>query len=109
MVATGSAPGLEAPGSDCAGHYAHRAHGIGRSPLEILAGDVFERLPARPEVDAIADFGIASDGRHFRIEEMGHEAGDRVGSNDGIGVDADEQFGVADVLPSKVERLGLAP
>ena len=39
---------------------------------------------------------------------MRHHAGDGIGSNDGIGVDADENFRIADVLQSKVKRLGLA-
>ena len=108
MVAAGFANGRYAPGSNCARDHAYRAHGVERSPLEILAGDVFERLPARPEIDAVADFGIAGDGRNFRIEEVRHEAGDGIGSDDGIGVDADEKFRVADVLQSEVQRLGLA-
>ena len=108
MVAAGFANRRDAPGANRARHHADRAHGVERAPLEILAGDVFERLPARPEVDAVADFGIAGDGSNFRIEEVRHHAGDGIGSNDGIGVDADEKFGIADVLESKVKRLGFA-
>jgi len=30
--------------------------------LKVLAGDVFEGLPAGPEVDAVADLCVAGDG-----------------------------------------------
>ena len=98
VVASRFANRLDAPGADRARHHADRTHGVERSPFEILAGDVFERLPARPQVDAVADFGIAGDGCNFRIEEMRHHADDGVGSDDGVGVDADEEFRIADVL-----------
>ena len=44
----------------------------------------------------------------FGLRKCGHHAGDGIGSDDGIGVDADEKFGIADVLQSKVQRLSLA-
>src|SRR5208283_2168001 len=108
MVATLGTNRRDAPGSDCPGHHAYRTQGIECSALEILAGDVFERLPACPEIDAVADFSIAGDRCNFRIEEVRDHAGDGIGSDDGIGVNADEKFGIADVLQSKVQRLGLA-
>ncbi len=39
---------------------------------------------------------------------MRHQARDGVGRDDGVGVDADENLGVADVLDAVVERFGLA-
>src|SRR5208282_4572770 len=108
MVATLFANRHDAPGSNRARHHAYRAQSIERSALEILAGDVFEGLPARPEIYPVADLGIAGHGGNFRIEEMRHEAGDGIGSDDGIGVNADEEFGISDVPQSKVQRLGLA-
>ena len=56
---------------------------------KVLAGDVFERLPARPEVDAVADFGVSGDGADLGIGEVRDEAGDGVVSDDSVGVDAD--------------------
>src|SRR5208282_3695034 len=47
-------------------------------------------------------------GRNFRIEKVRHETGDGIGSDDGIGVDAYEEFGIADVLQSKVQSFRLA-
>jgi hypothetical protein len=61
-----------------------------RAPLEILAGDVFEGLPARPKVDAVADLRVACNRRDFGIEKVRHHAGNGVWRNDGIGVDTDE-------------------
>ncbi len=40
---------------------------IERAAIEVLAGDVFERLPARPKVDAVSDLGISCDGAYPRI------------------------------------------
>src|SRR5208282_1189653 len=96
------------PGADRARHHAYRTHGVERSPLEILAGDVFQCLPARPQVDAVADLGIAGHGCNFGIEKVRHETRDGIGSNNSIGIDTDEDFGIANVLQSKVKRLGLA-
>src|SRR5208282_4684487 len=96
------------PGADRARHHAYRTHGVERSPLEILAGDVFQCLPARPQVDAVADLGIAGHGCNFGIEKVRYEPRDRIGSNNCIGIDTDEDLGIANVLQSKVKRLGLA-
>ncbi len=74
VIAAGLADRLDAPGADGSGHHAHRAHGVQRAAFEILAGDVFERLPARPEIHAVADFGVAGHGCNFRIEEVRHHA-----------------------------------
>src|SRR5215472_16738405 len=59
-----------APGADCSGNYTDRVERVKGTALEILAGDVFQRLPARPEVHAVADFCIARHGCHARIAEV---------------------------------------
>ena len=59
----------------------------------------FTRLPTLALPAIAADFGV---------QEMRHHAGDRVGRDDGVGIDADEDFRVANVLQSVVKRLGLA-
>ena len=51
-----------APGADGSGNHGDDVEEIEGAALEVLAGDVFERLPAGPEVDAIADLGVAGDG-----------------------------------------------
>ena len=90
VIAAGLAHGGDAPGANRARYHADRAQNVERPPLEILAGDVLQRLPAGPKIHAIANLGVARDGGDFGIEKVRHQAGDRVGGDDGIGVDADE-------------------
>ena len=97
-----------APRADRAGHDADRAQNVERAPLKILAGDVFQGLPARPEIDAVADLGIAGNRADFRIDEVRHQSRDRVRRDDRVGIDADEEFRIADVLDAVVQSLGLA-
>ena len=49
-----------------------------RAALEVLAGDVLQRLPAGPEVDAVSDFGIARHRAHLGVQKMRYEAGDGI-------------------------------
>ena len=99
MEAAGLAHRRDAPRADRSRHHADRAHGIQRAALEVLAGDVFQRLPARPEIDAVADFGIAGNGADFRIQEVRHQMRDGVVRDDRVGVDADENLFVASDAP----------
>ena len=75
--------------------------------LEVLAGDVFEGLPAGPEIDAVADLGVAGDGADAGILKVGNELGDGVGGDHGVGVDADVDL-LVDAIERVVERGGLA-
>ena len=72
-----------------------------------MAGDVFESLPARPEIDAVADLGIAGDGADPRICKVGNQLGDGVGGDHSVRVDADIELFVQ-LLERKVERGGFA-
>ena len=108
VIAAGLADGGDAPGADGAGNDADGSERVESAAFEVLAGDVFEGLPARPKVDAVADFGVARDRADSGIEEVRHHAGNGVGGNDGVGVDADEELGVADVLESIVQGFGFA-
>ena len=105
---TGCAHCGDTPGANCSGNDADCTESIESTALEVLAGDVFEGLPARPEIDAVANFGVAGNGAYFGIQEMRHHASDGVGSNDGIGIDADKEFSIADVIETVVEGLGFA-
>src|SRR5580698_11009617 len=108
MVASGFANCLHAPRSDRSWHHANRTHGIERSPLKILAGDVFKSLPTRPEINAVSDLRIPGDRPNLWIEKMWHHPHDRIRRNDGIGVDSNKDFRIADMLQPKVQRFGLA-
>ena len=75
--------------------------------LEVLAGDVFQRLPAGPEVDAIAHLGVAGHGADARVFKVRQQLGDGVGGDDGVGVDADVNL-LSQPVQRVVERRGLA-
>ena len=51
-----------APGADRARDDRDASEAGERAALEILRGDIFERLPAGDEIDAVADLGVAGDG-----------------------------------------------
>ncbi len=106
-IAAGGFDGGGAPGADGSGNDGDDVEEVESAALEVLAGDVFEGLPAGPEVDAVADLGVSGDGADARVLEVGDELGDGVGGDDGVGVDADvDLFGEA--VEGEVERGGLA-
>ena len=107
VVAAAGLDGCGAPRADGSGHDHDDVEEVERAALEVLAGDVFERLPAGPEVDAVADLGVAGDGADLRVGEVADEAGDGVVRDDAVGVDADVDLFV-DVLEREVQRVGLA-
>ena len=108
MVAADFAHRGSTPRADSSGNNTDGAEGIQGSSLKVLAGDVFEGLPARPEVDAVADFGVSRDSADFGIEEVRDQAADGVGCDDGIGINADEDLFIAQVLQAEVQGFGLA-
>src|ERR1700680_2055918 len=108
MISAGLAYSGDSPCADRARNHADGAQNVKGPPLEVLAGDVFESLPARPQIDAIAHLGIARDGADFGIDKVRHQACDRIRSDDGVGIDAYKKFRLANVFNAVVERLGLA-
>src|SRR5882724_10984328 len=56
VVATGLADRSHAPRANRSGDHAYGAKYVESAALKILAGDVLKRLPAGPQVHAIADF-----------------------------------------------------
>src|SRR4051794_8435060 len=97
MVSARLAHRRDAPGADRSGHYADRTEYIESAPFKILAGDVFKRLPPRPKIHAIADFRIARDGAHFRIQEVWHQSLDCIRRYHSVGINADEDLLVSEV------------
>ena len=63
----------DSPCSNRTRHDADCSKNVERSPLKILAGDVFQRLPARPHIDAVPNLGIARDGANLRIDKVWNE------------------------------------
>ena len=72
-IAAGRFDGSGAPCADGAGDDGDDVKEVESAALKILAGDVFEGLPAGPEIDAVADLGVAGDGADSGILEMRNE------------------------------------
>ena len=84
---------LLTPGADSAGHDGHRSQPSEGAPLEILRGDIFQRLPSRDDVDAVADLGVAGDGGKLLIRrEPAREPRDRVRLELSVGVERDDDL-----------------
>ena len=107
VVAAAGFDGRGAPGADGSGDDHDDVEEVEGAALEVLAGDVLEGLPAGPEVDAVADLGVAGDGADLGVGEVADEVGDGVVGDDAVGVDADVDLFV-DVLEGEVEGVGLA-
>ncbi len=106
-IAAGRFDRRGAPCADGAGDDGDDVEEVESAALEVLAGDVFESLPARPQIDAVAHLGVAGDGADRGILEVRNELGDGVGGDDGVGVDADVDLFVH-AIERVVERGGLA-
>ena len=61
------------PAANRAGHHCHDIEQIECAAFKVLAGDVLQRLPARPQVHAVAHLGIARHCSHLRIGEVSDE------------------------------------
>ncbi len=83
---------IRAPRAHRAGHHGNAIQQIERALFEVLAGDVFERLPARDPAIAVDHLHVAGDGADAGIGEMPDQARNRVGIDDRIGVDRDDDF-----------------
>ena len=98
---------LAPPRADSARHHGHGVDERVRAPVEILAGDVFDGLPVRERVHAIADLHVAGHRADVRVAEVAHQALDGVLGEDGVGVEGDDDL-AARVLDTDVECRGLA-
>ena len=107
MVAADGFDGGGAPGADGSGDDGDDVEEIEGAALEVLRGDVFEGLPAGPEVHAVADLGVAGDGADAGVGEVADEAADGVVGDDAVGIDADVDLFVG-LLEGEVEGFGLA-
>src|SRR5262249_36694006 len=83
---------LLAPGAERAGYDRDAVQQIEGALLHVLAGDVFESLPASEPARTISDFDVASDRSDFRIGKMTDQAAYGVGLDFGIGVDGNDDF-----------------
>ncbi len=73
VISTGRKYRSRSPCADRAGNDAHRVQCVERAAFEVLAGDIFQRLPAGPEIDPVAHLGIARHGSDAWIGEVRHQ------------------------------------
>ena len=72
-VAAACEHGRRCASADGSGNHGDDIEEIERAAFEVLAGDVFESLPACPQIDAVADLGISCDGSYLRVGEVRHQ------------------------------------
>ena len=73
LITTGVTHRRCAPGADRARHDRYHPEDIQGTPFEILAGEIFEGLPARPQIHLVGDLGIARHGCHLEVGKVGHQ------------------------------------
>ena len=79
-----------APRAQRAGNDGNAIQQIERALFQILAGDVFERLPAGEPADAVSDLHVSRNRADPRIDEVPHQFADRVRLNGCVRVDGDD-------------------
>ena len=107
-IAPGLLHGLCAPRPNRPRNHRHHIKQVQRPPLEVLAGDVFESLPARPQVHAIAHLRVARHRANLRILKVGNQLGDRIRGNHRIRIDPDVNL-LVHLVQRVVQRGGFAP
>ena len=98
---------VRAPCADGAGHHRNAIQQIECALFEILAGDVFERLPASEPAIAVHHFHVAGDGADSWIGEMADEQRDRFGIHDRVRINRDDDF-AGGFRETMIQRGGLA-
>src|SRR5262249_12946608 len=89
---TNAVDGRLPPRTDGTWHHRDAIEQGERAPVEILARDVLERLQARHEVDAIADFRVPRDGSDLRVRQRLNERANRVGEKNSIRIEPDDDL-----------------
>ena len=95
------------PCPDRAGNDSYTVEAGKRAPIHVLRSDVFQRLPARHDVDAVADFRITGDGADLRIDKAASQGSNRVGGKLRVGVEGNNHVAFR-VTQTKVQRYGFA-
>lgn len=79
--------GAPAKGANCTGDNRDAVQKVKRSPIEILTGDVFYRLPACQDVVLVADFHVPGDSGHRRIGELFQQDAQCIGTQSRVSID----------------------
>ena len=93
--------------ADRAGHGRHALQDVVEAPVEVEAHDVLDVLPAAEEAAAVADLRVARDGADVRRPEGLDELPERLGLEDRVRVDHDDDV-VPGLRDAVVQRGGLA-
>jgi hypothetical protein len=81
-----------APRADGSGHDGDGVEVRVRPPIQVLAGDVLDGLPARQDVDPVAHLHVPGHGAHLRVLEVPHDEGDALGRDLRVGVEAHQDL-----------------
>src|SRR6266850_2522845 len=92
--AAGGFDGFLAPRAERSGNDGDAIEEIEGALLHVLAGNVFERLPAGEPAGAIANLNVAGDGANGGIRKVTDQFADGVGFDFGVRVDGDDNFGI---------------
>src|SRR5215471_8118629 len=100
---------LATPCSNGTGDNCHTIQQIESATIEILAGDVFERLPSSQKVDTIANLRVAGDRTDLRICKMSNELTHSVASKQSIGIKRNYYFGkcMPDAVVQRIRFAGI--
>jgi len=104
-VSAGCFYGRGAPCADGAGNHGDDMKEVKGAALEVLAGDVFQSLPAVQRLTRLPTLALPAMAPMPDLQS-GNELGDGVGSDDGIGIDADVDL-LGDALEGVVEAAAL--
>src|SRR5260370_28277489 len=92
--ATRGFDGFCAPGTERSRHNRNAIQQVKRAFLNVLAGDVLERLPAGEPARAVADLHVARDGANLRIRKVTDQFADGIRFDFRVRVDGYHNFGV---------------
>src|SRR5262249_51626053 len=105
--ATGAHEQLTAPGANGSRHHRDTVEQGKSAPIEVLAGNVFERLPVGEQIDAVSDLGIAGHCSHMWVNKMTDQFAHRIATKDRVSIESYDDVGVG-LGNAIIERLGLS-
>ena len=97
-----------APRAHAPGHHRNAIQQIERALFQVLAGDVFERLPAREPAIAVAHLHVAGHRADLGIGEMPHQARNRVRRSTMVSASMDTIISLVASRRAVIQRRGLA-
>src|SRR6185437_5093734 len=90
---------VPAEGADGAGYGRGGLEDVVHAAVEVEADHVFDVLPASEQSTPVADLGVARDGCDVLEGDRRHQIENRVWLKQGVAVDHDHDFGVAELDP----------